>query len=100
MRRSLIIATSTTCFVATLAVSQEPPQRGYFRFPSIHHETIVFTAEGDLWKVSTAGGTATRLTTHIAQETRPAISPDGTQVAFSAGYEGPCLLYTSDAADE
>ena len=93
MRRNLMLAAITTCFIPALAVSQEPPQRGYFRFPSIHHETIVFTAEGDLWKVSTAGDTATRLTTHIAQETRPAISPDGTQVAFSAGYEGPREVY-------
>ena len=93
MRCGLLIVTITTCFVATLAVAQEPPQRGYFRFPSIYHETIIFTAEGDLWKVSTAGGAATRLTTHIAQETRPAISPDGTQVAFSAGYEGPREVY-------
>ncbi|MBB74610.1 MAG: protease [Planctomycetaceae bacterium] len=93
MRRNLIIATITTCLVPALAVAQEPLQRGYFRFPSIHQETIIFTAEGDLWKVSTAGGAATRLTTHIAQETSPAISPDGTQVAFSAGYEGPREVY-------
>ncbi len=27
------------------------PSRGYYRFPAIHENTIVFTAEGDLWKV-------------------------------------------------
>ena len=66
---------------------------GYFRFPAIHGETIVFTAEGDLWSVSAAGGAARRLTTHAAEESRAAISPDGRQVAFSASYHGPVEVY-------
>ncbi|KPJ60697.1 MAG: protease [Latescibacteria bacterium DG_63] len=67
---------------------------GYYRYPAIHGETIVFTAEGDLWAVSTEGGTAQRLTTHHGRETCPAISPDGTLLAFSAQYEGPTEVYT------
>ncbi len=42
--------------------------RGYFRHPSVHDQTVVFTAEGDLWTVSLAGGRAARLTTHLAQD--------------------------------
>ena len=68
-------------------------QLGYYRFPSIHGDTIVFTAEGDLWRVGVQGGTAQRLTSHPAEESRPAISPDGKQVAFSARYEGPAEVY-------
>ena len=67
--------------------------RGYFRYPSIHKQTVVFTAEGDLWTVGLSGGRATRLTTHLAQETHPRISPDGTRVAFSAAYEGTREVY-------
>jgi tricorn protease len=67
---------------------------GYYRSPAIHGDTVVFSAEGDLWRVSRQGGVATRLTTHPAEETHPAISPDGSTVAFSAAYEGPAEVYT------
>ena len=67
---------------------------GYYRFPAIHSDTIVFTAEGDLWVVGTDGGMARRLTTHHGQETNAEISPDGSLIAFSAQYEGPTEVYT------
>ena len=61
---------------------------GYYRSPAIWGDTIVFAAEGDLWTVSAGGGVAQRLTTHPAEETSPAISPDGATLAFTAHYEG------------
>jgi tricorn protease len=60
----------------------------------MHGDVIVFAAEGDLWRVSASGGVAQRLTTHPAEETDPAISPDGRTLAFTARYEGPGELYT------
>jgi len=77
----------------SLAAGAEPPQ-GYYRYPALHGDTLVFTAEGDLWKVSAAGGVAQRMTTHLEQEREAAISPDGTTVAFLASYEGPVEVYT------
>ena len=67
---------------------------GYYRFPAIYGDTVIFTAEGDLWSVSAKGGAARRLTSNPGEETRAAISPDGTTVAFSAEYEGPTDVYT------
>ncbi len=67
---------------------------GYYRYPAIHGDTVVFTAEGDLWKVSTKGGIATRLTSDAGQETHATISPDGKTIAFSGQYEGPTDVYT------
>jgi tricorn protease len=67
---------------------------GYFRFPAVAGDTIVFTAEGDLWRVAMGGGVAQRLTTHAAEESRPAVSPDGRTLAYSASYEGPTEVYT------
>jgi tricorn protease len=68
--------------------------KGYYRYPALHGNTLVFSAEGDLWTVDIQGGTARRLTTHPGEETHPAISPDGKTLAFSATYEGPAEVYT------
>jgi tricorn protease len=67
---------------------------GYYRQPAIWNDTIVFVAEGDLWRVPVAGGVAQRLTSHPEEEGRPAISPDGKTLAFAATYEGPGEVYT------
>ena len=61
---------------------------GFFRCPSLNSDTIVFTAEGDLWKVAVSGGAALRLTSHAGEESMAALSMDGSKVAFSAYYEG------------
>jgi tricorn protease len=71
---------------------------GYYRFPAIHGSSVVFTAEGDLWRVTLAGGVAERLTSHPGQETNAAISPDGTRLAFTATYDGPAEAYVMPLA--
>ncbi len=76
--------------IAALPVSAET---GYFRQPAIYGDTVVFVAEGDLWRVAAGGGTAQRLTTNLAEESLPKISPDGKLVAFTARYEGPAEVY-------
>ena len=67
---------------------------GYYRYPTVHKNTLVFMAEGDLWSVPLSGGLAQRLTTHPEDESYPVISPDGTQIAFAAKYEGATEIYT------
>jgi len=83
-----------SCLVPMNADNPPTTRPGYYRFPAIHGDTIIFTAEGDLWSVSTKGGPARRLTSNPGEEARAAISPDGTTVAFSAEYEGPTDVYT------
>ena len=80
--------------VAAPATAAEQTHRGYYRDPSVHGETIVFTSEGDLWSVSVHGGAAQRLTTSPGMESMSSISPDGKSVAFLANYEGPKEVYT------
>lgn len=71
--------------------------RGWYRFPAIHDESVAFTAEGDLWEVGIEGGLARRLTTAPGEEKYAAFSPDGETIAFSANYEGPQEIYTIPA---
>src|SRR5262249_12804012 len=78
---------------ASVASSAEAPP-GYYRFPAIHKDVIVFAAEGDLWRVGREGGVASRLTSHPGEESHPALSPDGKVLAFSATYEGTTEVYT------
>ncbi len=67
---------------------------GYYRYPALSGERLVFAAEGDLWTVGISGGLARRLTSHPGEERFPAISPDGRTLAFTAAYEGPTEVYT------
>jgi tricorn protease len=40
-------------FSATILLAADKPESrpGYYRYPAIHGDTIVFTSEGDLWSV-------------------------------------------------
>src|SRR3954468_6080297 len=89
----IVSATALLAAVATTAQSQQA-QLGYYRFPAISGNTLVFTAEGDLWRVPITGGVAQRLTSNAGEESHAAISPDGQTLAFSASYEGPTEVYT------
>src|SRR6266478_247717 len=102
----LIILVCTTGLCASMRSAESSadadhprtgPRQGYYRFPAIHGKQIVFTAEGDLWRVGVSGGVAQRLTTHPGDETHPSFSPDGRTLAFSAEYEGPTEVYTMPA---
>ncbi|MCB0060954.1 MAG: PD40 domain-containing protein, partial [Caldilineaceae bacterium] len=66
---------------------------GYYRFPTIHENTIVFVSEDDLWTVSTEGGIARRLTSNLGAVTFPFLSPDGQWLAFVGREEGNAEVY-------
>lgn len=66
---------------------------GYFRFPTIYKNLIVFVCEDDLWSVPRQGGNARRLTSGLAEATRPALSPDGQWIAFTGREEGNSEVY-------
>jgi tricorn protease len=89
-----LLACSLLCPAVVHAQGHAPPAPGYYRYPAISGRTIIFTAEGDLWRVGLEGGVAQRLTSHPAEESHAAVSPDGRMVAFSANYEGPTEVYT------
>ncbi len=56
-------------------------------------EFIIFSYEGDLWKVPASGGDAYRLTAMQGEETNPSVSPNGKWLAFSSNQFGNNDVY-------
>ena len=70
---------------------------GYYRFPTIRGDTIVFVCEDDLWTVPEKGGIARRLTSNLSKVGGPSLSPDGELLAFTGSEEGPPEVYCMPA---
>lgn len=61
--------------------------------PDVSKTQIVFNFGGDLWLVSKTGGTAVKLSSPAGQEIFPRFSPDGSQIAYNANYDGNTDIY-------
>lgn len=68
------------------------------RFPAVHGNQVVFSYAGDLYTVLKTGGTARKITSHPGYETFPKFSHDGSQIAFTAQYDGNTEVFTIPAA--
>ncbi|MEO1227659.1 MAG: S41 family peptidase [Myxococcota bacterium] len=88
---ALIVAAMTTL---VLTASPLPAlASGLLRYPDVRGDTVVFSSGGDLWSVSTEGGTARRLTSHSGLELFAKLSPDGQMLAFTGQYSGDEQVY-------
>ncbi len=72
---------------AVSVFGKEKPLR-LMRYPDVGHGVVVFSYQGDIWRVPVTGGRALRLTVHEGVETHPKISPDGKWIAFTGNYNG------------
>lgn len=76
--------------------SQAQSKESYFTLnPTLtpNADYVIFSYEGDLWKVPTMGGNAFRLTAMEGNETNPSVSPDGKWLAFSSNQFGNDDVY-------
>lgn len=85
---SAVLAYGGTAYV----VAQQPT---FLSHPTLTPDgkEMVFSYEGDLWKVASQGGVAVRLTGMEGNEINPRISPDGKWLAFSANQNGNMDIY-------
>jgi tricorn protease len=60
-------------------------------------QQVLFCYKGDIYKVSTKGGTAMQLTTHDSYECSPVWSADGKQIAFASDRHGNLDIFTMSA---
>lgn len=77
-------------FVTLLSFSQGTQ---LLRQPTLHGNDVVFVYANDLWKASTSGGNAIRLTSDDGYESSPHFSHDGKMIAFTAQYDGNVDVY-------
>ncbi|GGI80673.1 tricorn protease [Shewanella hanedai] len=79
--------------LSTAIASDSSAQLGYYRAPALSGNTLVFTAEGDLWTKRMDQVQAQRLTSLPAEELGATISKDGQWVAYVANYAGASEVY-------
>ncbi|MGL6111135.1 MAG: S41 family peptidase [Rubrivivax sp.] len=70
----------------------------YLRQPTLHGDTLVFVSDDDLWRASTAGGTAQRLTAGLSEPSTPCLSADGRWIAYTGRDEQHAEVYLMPAA--
>lgn len=83
--------------LAATTQAQEKPQ--WMRYPAISPDgkNIAFTYKGDLYKVSSSGGTAQQLTYHEAHDFMPTWSKDSKQLAFASNRYGNFDIFVMNA---
>jgi tricorn protease len=84
---------SLSALVSAQEVTIKPMDARMFRYPDVSATHITFVFAGDIWVVAREGGLANRLTSSPGEEMFPRFSPDGSQIAFSANYDGTNSVY-------
>ncbi len=87
-----VILTISVLMISVLYLVAQDETR-LLRFPAIHGDQVVFSYAGDLYTVSKTGGVARKLTNHEGYEMFARFSPDGSQLAFTAQYDGNTEVY-------
>ena len=100
MRPRTILTLLTLGVLTAVTPASAQTAASWMRYPAISPDgqTIVFTYQGDLYRVPAAGGVATPLTTHPAHDFMPVWSRDGQQIAFASDRHGNFDIFVIPAA--
>ncbi|RYG17080.1 MAG: peptidase S41, partial [Chitinophagaceae bacterium] len=93
MKKLLCMLISCALLASVTANAQE--QTYFTAYPSLTPDAqhIVFSYDGDIWKVPTKGGIASRLTAMPGDEINAKVSPDGKWLAFTSNQFGNNDIY-------
>ena len=93
------LASLTTALLATCTAHAADTNVDLPRFPSLSPDgsEMAFSWRGDLWRVPTDGGRATRLTAHPGDELQSVWSPDSARIAFTSMRDGAGNVYVMNA---
>ncbi|MDM3870505.1 S41 family peptidase [Porticoccus sp. W117] len=82
------------------AVSAQAADSEWYRNPAVSPDgsKVAFSHHGDIYVVSSNGGTATALTSHSAYDSYPVWSRDGKQLAFASKRYGNYDIFTVPAS--
>lgn len=92
----LVLTTLLTAY-GFAAQAQDNPL--WMRHPAISPDgkTIAFSYRGDIFTVSSNGGTAKQITSNAAFDSYPVWSPDGKNIAFASSREGSIDVWVMSA---
>lgn len=100
--RASAFALAAAAVLLLCAATTKAAELGYYQWPTLVDQQLVFASEGDLWHTTIGANGVTsaaiRLTTHPEDETHPVLSPDGALLAFVARYESAGDIYVMPAA--
>jgi len=68
------------------------------RYADVSATQIAFVYGGDIWVMPKTGGTAMQVTHSPGEESWPRFSPDGSHIAYTAGYHGNDDVYVLPSA--
>jgi tricorn protease len=93
MRSRTLLLLALTLTSSAFAAQPAPAPTRLLRFPTTDGNSVVFSYAGQLYTAPIAGGVARRLTAGPGYAIFPRFSTDGTQLAFTAQYDGNTEVY-------
>jgi tricorn protease len=81
------------CILSSVIYVQAQVSAKLMRNPDVSATHITFVYGGDIWLAPKSGGTAIQITNSPGEESFPRFSPDGSEIGYTAAYNGNLDVY-------